>query len=49
MTTCYKHKCGANIVFIDEPLGHSDLKTAENYLDLFEIMGRIKNASLLSQ
>lgn len=41
-------RSGANIAFISESLGHSDLKTTENYLASFEQLERIKNAALLT-
>lgn len=42
-------KCsGANIAYISESLGHSDLKTTEAYLASFEKEERQKNASLLT-
>jgi integrase/recombinase XerD len=37
-------RSGANIAFISESLGHSDLKTTENYLASFEQEERAKNA-----
>lgn len=37
-----KHCEGANIVFISGSLGHSDLKTTENYLALFEMKNERK-------
>ncbi|MCL2683270.1 MAG: tyrosine-type recombinase/integrase [Bacteroidales bacterium] len=40
-------RSGANIAFISESLGHSDLKTIENYLASFETEEREKNARLL--
>jgi len=40
-------RSGANITFISESLGHSDLKTTENYLASFETEEREKNARLL--
>ena len=40
-------RSGANIAFISESLGHSDLKTTENYLASFETEEREKNAKLL--
>jgi integrase len=40
-------RSGANIAFISESLGHSDLKTTENYLASFETEEREKNARLL--
>ena len=42
-------RSGANISFISESLGHSDLKTTENYLASFEQDERIKNAALLTK
>lgn len=42
-------RSGANISFISESLGHSDLKTTESYLASFEKEERQKNASLLTQ
>ena len=42
-------RSGANIAFISESLGHSDLKTTENYLASFEQDERIKNAALLTK
>ncbi|PSR56098.1 integrase [Adhaeribacter arboris] len=41
-------RSGANIAFISESLGHSDLKTTENYLASFEQEERAKNAALLT-
>lgn len=41
-------RSGANIAFISESLGHSDLKTTENYLASFEQEERQKNAALLT-
>ncbi len=41
-------RSGANIAFISESLGHSDLKTTENYLASFERGEREKNAALLT-
>ena len=41
-------RSGANIAFISESLGHSDLKTTENYLASFEKEERKKNAALLT-
>lgn len=38
---------GANIAYISESLGHSDLKTTEAYLASFEREDREKNANLL--
>jgi integrase/recombinase XerD len=40
---------GANIAYISESLGHSDLKTTEAYLASFERGDREKNANLLTQ
>jgi len=40
-------RSGASIAFISESLGHSDLKTTENYLDSFEKEERAKNAANL--
>jgi len=42
-------RSGANIAFISESLGHSDLKTTENYLASFEKEERQKNAALLTK
>jgi integrase len=42
-------RSGANIAFISESLGHSDIKTTENYLASFESDERKKNAQLLTQ
>lgn len=42
-------RSGANISYISESLGHSDLKTTEVYLASFEKEERQKNASLLTQ
>lgn len=42
-------RAGANIAYISESLGHSDLKTTENYLASFEREVRQKNAELLTQ
>ena len=42
-------RSGANIAYISESLGHSDLKTTENYLASFEKDERIKNAELLTK
>jgi integrase len=39
---------GANIAYISESLGHSDLKTTESYLASFEREEREKNAILLT-
>ena len=41
-------RSGANIAYISDSLGHSDLKTTENYLASFEKEERIKNAALLT-
>jgi integrase len=40
-------RSGANLAFISESLGHSDLRTTENYLGSFETEEREKNARLL--
>ena len=40
-------RSGASIAFISESLGHSDLKTTQNYLDSFEQEERAKNAAHL--
>jgi len=42
-------RSGANIAFISESLGHSDLKTTESYLASFEKEERIKNANILTR
>lgn len=42
-------RSGANIAYISESLGHSDLKTTESYLASFEKDERLKNANLLTQ
>lgn len=42
-------RSGANISYISESLGHSDLKTTEAYLASFEKEERQKNAGLLTQ
>ena len=42
-------RAGANIAYISESLGHSDLKTTENYLASFEREERVKNAELLTK
>ena len=42
-------RSGANIAYISESLGHSDLRTTENYLASFEKEERIKNAELLTK
>jgi integrase/recombinase XerD len=39
---------GASIEYISESLGHKDLRTTEIYLDSFEDVDKIKNASLLT-
>lgn len=39
---------GGNIAYISESLGHSNLKTTENYLASFEREEREKNAVLLT-
>ena len=41
-------RSGANIAFISESLGHTDLDTTENYLASFEKDERLKNANLLT-
>lgn len=41
-------RSGANIAYISESLGHSDMKTTENYLASFEKEERIKNAAFLT-
>lgn len=41
-------RSGANIAYISESLGHSDLKTTENYLASFEKEERIKNSAFLT-
>lgn len=41
-------RSGANIAYISESLGHSDLKTTENYLASFEKEERQKNAALVA-
>ena len=41
-------RSGANIAYISESLGHTDLKTTEAYLSSFEKEERVKNASLLT-
>ena len=41
-------RSGANIAYISESLGHSSLKTTENYLASFEREEREKNAKLLT-
>jgi site-specific recombinase XerD len=40
-------RSGANISYISESLGHSNLKTTENYLASFEKEERIKNVAFL--
>lgn len=40
-------RSGVNIAYISESLGHSDLRTTENYLSSFEREEREKNADLL--
>jgi integrase/recombinase XerD len=42
-------RSGANIAFISESLGHSDLRTTENYLASFEQEERAKNALKLTE
>ena len=42
-------RSGANLAYISESLGHSDLKTTEAYLASFEKEERAKNAYLLTQ
>jgi len=42
-------RSGANIAYISESLGHSDLKTTESYLASFEKEERRKNAELLTK
>lgn len=42
-------RAGANIAYISESLGHSDLKTTEHYLASFEREEREKNAAILTQ
>ncbi len=41
-------RSGSNIAFISESLGHSDLRTTENYLASFEQDERAKNAAKLT-
>jgi integrase len=40
-------RSGANIAFISESLGHTDIQTTSSYLDSFEKEEQIKNAKLL--
>jgi len=42
-------RSGASIAFISESLGHSDIRTTENYLASFEKEERAKNAALLTK
>lgn len=42
-------RAGANIAYISESLGHSSLRTTENYLASFEREERKKNADLLTK
>ena len=42
-------RAGANIAYISESLGHSDIKTTENYLASFEREEREKNAVYLTR
>jgi integrase/recombinase XerD len=42
-------RSGASIAYISESLGHTDLKTTENYLASFEREEREKNAALLTR
>lgn len=42
-------RSGANIAYISESLGHSSLRTTENYLASFERDERVKNAELLTK
>jgi integrase len=42
-------RSGANISYISESLGHTDIKTTENYLASFEREERLKNASYLTK
>lgn len=42
-------RSGANIAYISESLGHSNLRTTENYLASFERDERVKNAELLTK
>jgi integrase len=41
-------RSGANIAYISESLGHTDVKTTDNYLDSFEDEERIKNSKHLT-
>jgi site-specific recombinase XerD len=41
-------RSGASIEFISESLGHSNLKTTENYLDSFEDETRKKYSDVLT-
>lgn len=41
-------RSGANIAFISESLGHSDIHTTSSYLATFEQEERVKNAALLT-
>lgn len=41
-------RSGANIYYISESMGHSDLKTTEHYLAGFEPDERLKNSRLLA-
>lgn len=42
-------RSGANIAFISESLGHTDLKTTENYLASFEREYRIETSKMLTK
>jgi integrase len=42
-------RSGVNLAFISESLGHSDIRTTENYLASFESDERKKSAQLLTQ